>query len=86
VILSVSGMVGGLACFSLRGEPRGSRSGKNGADGFDLRPVCQCDFVYPAGRLGQTGPTIVVSPGLARLMGRQKLAGSNRPLRSLRMT
>lgn len=40
-------MVNGLACFSLRGEPRKTEVRLNGADGFDGPTVCQCDFVYP---------------------------------------
>ena len=40
-------MVNGLACFSLRGEARGTEIRLNGADGFDAATVCQCDFFYP---------------------------------------
>jgi hypothetical protein len=40
-------MVNGLACFSLRGEARGTEIRLNGADGFEAATVCQCDFFYP---------------------------------------
>jgi mRNA-degrading endonuclease toxin of MazEF toxin-antitoxin module len=40
-------MVNGLACFTLRGEPRLTEVRLNGADGFSAPTVCQCDFVYP---------------------------------------
>ena len=40
-------MVNGLACFSLRGEVRKSEIRLNGADGFEIATVCQCDYVYP---------------------------------------
>lgn len=36
----------GLACFSLRGEPSKTDVRLNGADGFDVPTVCQCDFVF----------------------------------------
>jgi hypothetical protein len=40
-------LVNGLACFTLRGDPRGTEVRLNGADGFDSPTVCQCDFLYP---------------------------------------
>lgn len=39
-------LVNGLACWTLRGEPRKTEVRLNGADGFDLPTVCQCDFLY----------------------------------------
>jgi mRNA-degrading endonuclease toxin of MazEF toxin-antitoxin module len=39
-------LVNGLACFSLRGDPRKSEVRLNGADGFTSPTVCQCDFLY----------------------------------------
>jgi len=39
-------LVNGLACWTLRGEVRKSEVRLNGADGFDVPTVCQCDFVY----------------------------------------
>jgi len=40
-------LVNGLACFSLRGRPSSTEVRLNGADGFEVATVCQCDFVYP---------------------------------------
>jgi hypothetical protein len=39
-------MVNGLACFTLRGSLRKSEVRLNGADGFSVPTVCQCDYVY----------------------------------------
>jgi hypothetical protein len=45
--------VNALACWTLRGEPRKTEVRLNGADGFALPTVCQCDFLYsvPKGEL-----------------------------------
>jgi mRNA-degrading endonuclease toxin of MazEF toxin-antitoxin module len=40
-------LVNGLACFTLRGSQGPLEVRLNGADGFDLPTVCQCDFIYP---------------------------------------
>ena len=39
-------MVNGLACFTLRDNLRKSEVQLNGADGFSVPTVCQCDYVY----------------------------------------
>lgn len=39
-------LVNGLACWTLRGEPPRLSVRLNGADGFDVPTVCQCDFLY----------------------------------------
>ncbi len=39
--------VNGLACFTLRGNPVKTEVRLNGADGFEVPTVCQCDFLYP---------------------------------------
>jgi hypothetical protein len=39
-------VVNGLACWTLRGEARKTEVRLNGADGFVLATVCQCDFLY----------------------------------------
>jgi mRNA-degrading endonuclease toxin of MazEF toxin-antitoxin module len=38
--------VNGLACFTLRGQPRPTDVRLNAADGFPAATVCQCDLVY----------------------------------------
>jgi hypothetical protein len=39
-------LVNGLACWTLRGEVRKSEVRLNGADGFAVSTVCQCDFIF----------------------------------------
>jgi mRNA-degrading endonuclease toxin of MazEF toxin-antitoxin module len=39
-------LVNGLACWTLRGDPRKVEVRLNGADGFEVPTVCQCDFLY----------------------------------------
>lgn len=36
----------GLACFTLRGQPLRTDVRLNGADGFSVPTVCQCDLLY----------------------------------------
>lgn len=39
-------LVNALACWTLRGDVRKSEVRLNGADGFQVPTVCQCDFLY----------------------------------------
>lgn len=39
-------LVNGVACWSLRGQPRRTEVLLDGADGFTMPTVCQCDFFY----------------------------------------
>jgi hypothetical protein len=45
-------LVNGLACWTLRGDPRKSEVRLNGADGFSSPTVCQCDFLYSLPKSG----------------------------------
>ena len=39
--------VNGLACFTLRGQPKKVDVLLNGADGFERSTVCDCGYWYP---------------------------------------
>ena len=38
--------INGLACFTLRGQPRATDVRLNAPDGFEAATVCQCDLIY----------------------------------------
>jgi hypothetical protein len=39
--------VNGLACFTLRGQPKKVDVVLNGADGFERPTACDCGYFYP---------------------------------------